>query len=54
MSWRIRYRDRQRPWLGPLLLRLTATDASRAAAAARAKLEARGIHPVIIGISRAI
>jgi hypothetical protein len=53
MTWRVRYRDRRRPWTGQCLVRLTAINARRAAALARAQLEARGVHPVILGVSPA-
>lgn len=52
MTWRIRYRDKRRPWIGPCLFRLQAASARLAAATARQRLTASGAHPVILGVSR--
>lgn len=51
MTWRVRYRDRRRSWLGLLLLRVEAENQQRAASKARAQLTAKGINPVIVGIA---
>lgn len=53
MTYRIRYRDRRRPIMGICLLRLTADTAAKAAGLARQQLTARGIQPIIVGITPA-
>jgi hypothetical protein len=53
-AWRVRYRDNRRPFLGQLVLRVIAENRRRAAAVARAQLEARHITATIEGVSPAI
>lgn len=52
-AWRIQYRDKRRPFVGLCLLSLTAESAQRAAGLARQQLQARGVHPVIVGVTKA-
>lgn len=52
MTWRIRYRDKRRPWIGECLLRLVAADRRKAAGIARTQLTRRGLHPVILAVVR--